>query len=285
MRKLLKRSIPYDDVREAAYQLCVDTLFHLREDIYAAFERALACEEEPGLHYLELLLENADLASEGQIPLVQDAGLPHFFVEMGHEAWIEGGALTEALREGLLQFVQSHPFRIPILNDPLNLEVKKTDYIPLQLHIECVDGDALRIRCIRVPSDSEHISCVKTFPSRHLTEALEDFVLQTVTQAEVRTAPPFLVGVGLGGTLSEAGFLAEKALMRPIGKPPSSLRSARIEQELLQKINELGIGPGGLGGETTALAFHFASAPSMPDAIPIAIRIVGSTPCISEVLF
>lgn len=281
----MTRSIFYEDIREATYRLCVETLFHLREDIFAELERAISVEEEPARHYLEILWENAEIASEGQIPITQDAGLPQFFVEMGHDLVIEEGTLQDALREGLKQFVQSHPFRIPILDDPLDPDNVKTDHMPLRLHLEHLEGDALRIRCIRIPTDSELMSRVGVFPSCNLTQQLHDFVLETVSGAEAHASPPFLVGIGLGGTVAESATLAKKALLRPIGKPPTSLQLARIEKDILQKINDLKIGPGGLGGETTTLAVHIASSPTMPDAVPISVRIVGNTPCISEVLF
>lgn len=280
----MTRTIPYDNIREAAYQLCLETLFHLRDDIYAALERALAQEEEPAHHYLELLLENADIASKGRLPLVSNPGLPEFFVEMGHEVQVEGGSLTDALREGLQTFIQNHPFRIPVLEEPLESDRIKTDALPLLLHLQPTEGDQFRIQCLRISADSERVSRVAVFSAQDISSALEDFVLKTVLDSRLRVAPPFLVGVGLGGTMAEASLQAKQALLRPIGKPPPSLSSARLEQEVMETINQLQLGPGGLGGLTTALAVHIASSAASPEAIPLAVRLSGSTSCSSEVL-
>lgn len=276
--------ISFEDVSEATYQLCHDTLFHLREDIEAALQRVSANEQELSRHYLSLLLKNAEIARKGQLPLLQGIGLPQFFIEMGSDVSIEQGTLLEAMEDGLQQFVQEHPFRISILDDPLAPERIKHDVLPLQYHFEYTAADTLTIRCIRMMSDSEKVSRVAVFSSQELAAAVEDFVLRTVLDAQLRTTPPLLVGVGLGGSVSESSILAKKALLRPIGRPPRGLAAARLEQDILQTINQLGIGPGGFGGVCTALAVHIMSAPSMPETVPVTVLLEGCTPCISEIL-
>lgn len=280
----MTRSIQYQDVCDATAQLCHESLYQLRDDVYAAIERSVDQEESPSHFYLEVLLQNADIASQGQIPLKQDFGLPQFFIEVGQEVVIEGGSLREALQEGLHQFIQNHPYRQNVLEDPLSNSASRQDILPLRYHLEEVDGDGLTIRCIRTSSDSERVSRVAVFASDELFQAVDNFVMNAVVDAQLRTTPPLLIGVGIGGSQDESGTLAKRAILRPIGKPPDNLASARLEQDILQTVNQLGIGPGGLGGTTTALSVHIDSAPCSPDAIPVTVRIMSCVPCMSEVV-
>lgn len=282
---LLTRSILYKDVCEATAQLCHETLYQLREDIYAAIERSVELEVAPSDSYLDVLLQNADIASQNKIPLQQDVGLPQFYIEVGHDVVIEGGSIKDALVEGLQNFISSHPYRLNILEDPLSFDQQRQDILPLRYNLHEVEGDGLTIRCIRTSSDSERVSRVAVFASHELFAAIDNFVMNAVLEAQLRTPPPLLIGVGIGGSQDESGALAKRALLRPIGKPPDNLASARLEQDILNTVNQLGIGPGGLGGLTTALAVHVASAPCTPEAIPVAVRLMGSTPCMSEVVF
>ncbi len=280
----MTRSILYKDVCEATAQLCHKTLYQLREDIYAAIERSVDLEQYPSDSYLDVLLQNADIASQNKIPLQQDVGLPQFFIEVGHDVVIEGGSFKDAMLEGLHQFISTHPYRLNILEDPLSFD-QRHDILPLRYKLHEVEGDGLTIRCIRTSSDSERVSRVAVFGSHELFAAIDNFVMKAVLEAQLRTPPPLLIGVGIGGSQDESGALAKRALLRPIGKPPDNLASARLEKDILNTVNQLGIGPGGLGGSTTALAVHVASAPCTPEAIPVAVRLMGCTPCMSEVVF
>lgn len=278
----LKTTISFHEIRDATCNLCATTLFTLREDIALALQKSIQTEEQPARYYLELLLKNAELANKSQIPLAQDVGMPIFFAEVGDHVDIEGGCLREAMQEGLQQFIQRYPFRFSIFEEPLFSQRQYSDYIPLRLYVDYNSGDQIKLRCIRVHADSEHVSRNAIFSADNLEMALQDFILKTVIHAQLRASPPLLIGVGLGGTLADVGLLAKKALLRPLGKPPQSLASARLEKDLLNTVNQLNIGPGGIGGKTTALAIHIEVAPAMTNAIPLAVHLMGGTPCMGE---
>ncbi len=279
----MSRVVSREELREAVYQLCFDSLFKLREDIREALEEAARVEDSQNARlYLQLLLQNAEIAERDKIPLTQEAGLPKFFIQCGSQVSVEGSSIKSAVEEGLQLFLQREPFRIPILKEPLNSKKIQKDRLPLILQLEQIPGDDFKIQCLRLDAESQRTSQIAVFSSNGLKEAITDFLLKSIIESQLRVTPPLFIGIGIGGTTAESSLLAQKALLRRMGKPAKELSVARIERELLNSVNSLGIGPGGIGGKTTALAVQIEMLPSLAEAVPVAIQIVGSMPCMAD---
>ncbi len=278
------RAVPFDAVAEAAKELFLETHFHLREDIRLALERAWEREEEPARTYIGLLLENAILASKGEVPLCRDTGVPIWFVEMGSELGMEDGLLPQAVEEGVKQAFLQYPSFSPILQDPLDVKSLITDRIPARVHLRIVQGSELRMICMRASALSELSSRLGVLEAGFAERELVEFVRQAVLQAGPWCNPPVLVGVGIGAALDDVARLAREGLLRPVGKPHARLEYARLEQEMLNAVNSLHLGPGGVGGETTALAVHIETAPCHRAAIPVAVSILGHSVRMAEVI-
>jgi fumarate hydratase subunit alpha len=278
------RVVPFDAIVEAAKELFLETHFQLREDIRLALEEACLRENEPARTYLGLLLENAEIAIKENIPLCRDTGLPIWFIEMGCELGMEDGLLRDALQEGMKQAFLQYPFQSPILLDPLDPRSNLPDQIPPMMHLRQIQGSNLRVTCIRATALSELNSRLGILRTGFTNQEIVHFVRDTVKAADAWANPPVIVGVGIGAALEDVGRLAKSALLRPVGKPHQRLEYARLEQDMLVAINQLGIGPGGIGGETTALAVHLEAAPCHRHAIPIAVFIQSHAVRMAEVL-
>lgn len=278
------RAVPFEAVVEAAKELFLETHFHLREDIRLALERAWEREEEPARTYVGLLLENATIASKGEVPLCRDVGVPVWFLEMGSELAMEDGLIHQALEEGVKQAFLQYPSFSPTLRDPLDATSFITDHIPARLHLKIVEGSELRLVCMRVSALSELSSRLGVLDAGFVEQDIVEFVRDAVSTAGPWSNPPVLVGVGLGATLDDVGYLAKSALLRPVGKPHQRLEYARLEQEMLHAVNGLKLGPGGIGGETTALAVHVETAPCHRAAIPVSVSILSHSVRVAEVI-
>jgi len=269
------RTIIYDQVVEVARELWLETHFQLREDVRLALEGASESEEQPARNYISLLLENAEVAERERLPLSSDSGMPIFFVEMGDELQLDEGTLEGALTEGMKRAFSEFPIRTPWLRDPLSAEQSTREIIPPVVHVELVAGEELKITCMRFGGESEHASRVAFLSPSYTIDDIRNFVVNSIQEARDFINPPCFVGVGIGSSFGRVGLLAKKAILRPIGKPHALLECARLEQELLHEINELGIGAGGLGGSATALAVHVDTAPAFSGAVPIAVHVQG----------
>ncbi|MBK07791.1 MAG: fumarate hydratase [Deltaproteobacteria bacterium] len=268
--------IAYETVVDAVRRLCLDTLFCMREDIRFALEQAHEKESQPAKQYISLLLENEVLAQKERIPLHHDPGVPGFFVELGKDTNVDA-FLRAAIDEGVKQSAQEHPVRPQNLQNPFVPESATADTTPSAVHVDIVEGDELKITCVRNLASGELSSRVTFLVPPYSEEDVESFVIESVRQAGVIPEPPVVIGVAVGSSLQNVVGIAKKALLRPVGKPHHVLEHAQFEQELLQSINELGIGPGGLGGLHTALAVHVEVAPSHEEAVPLAVVIQGAT--------
>lgn len=279
------RTIAYQDVVKAARELCLNTYFTLRDDVRRALEELLPLEEEPSRGYLQLLLDNAEVAQREQVPLHNDTGELSFFVEMGADVWVEGGALSAALREGVQEAFQDLPIRSFHYTEPLVADTEEVQQQEAAVHLETSDGEALKLTCVRSGSHEMRGFRLFTLQPPFSPEELETAILQLVEEVGGVIEAPLVIGVGLGGSLADVGTLARRALFRPVGKPHHVLEYARIEQGLLDAINNLRIGPGQLGGKTTALAVHVEARPSVRAALPIAIVIQSYAIRIAEHTF
>ncbi len=267
------RSIHVNTVTEAVADLCVKANYELNTDIRQALEKALSQEEsETGKSILESLIKNARIAREESLAICQDTGMAVIFVEVGQNLSIEGGSLEEAIQEGVRQGYKKGYLRNSVVADPL-LRKNTGDNTPAVIHWSLTPGDRLVIEVAPKGFGSENMSALKMLKPSDGEEGVKAFVVDTVSRAGANPCPPIVVGVGLGGTMEKAALLAKKALMRPLDKPNETPHLARIEEELLERINRLGIGPAGLGGRTTALGVNVESFPTHIAGLPVAVNI------------
>ena len=267
------REIKSDVIVEEVKKLCIEASYHLNDEVITSFNEAKEKEESPtGKDILNQLLENAEIAKKGQFPLCQDTGFAVVFVELGSEVIIKGGTLPDAINEGVRQGYKEGYLRKSILGDPL-LRKNTGDNTPAVIHIDIIPGDKLKITFLPKGGGSENMSMVKMLKPADGAEGIKSFVLERVREAGPNPCPPIVVGVGIGGTFEKAAQIAKKALLRPFGSHNPQSHLAAMEKELLEKINNLGIGPQGLGGRTTALAVHVEAYPCHIASLPVAINI------------
>jgi len=245
----------------------------LGKDVLAAFEKGLKEEVSPtGKDIFNQLIENANIAREESVPMCQDTGFAVVFLDIGQDVHIAGGDLYEAVNEGVRRGYQEGYLRKSILGHPL--ERKNTgDNTPAVIHTRIVPGDKLKITIAPKGGGSENMSGLKMLKPAEGVAGVKKFVLETVSAAGPNPCPPIVVGVGIGGTFEKAALLAKEALLRPIDQKSSLPDIAKLEEELLEEINKLGIGPQGLGGRVTALAVHVEIFSVHLASLPVAVNI------------
>jgi len=267
------KEIDVAEISAAVEELCLPTNCELNEDIRKALSKAKEREESPqGREVLKLLLKNAEIAAEQNIPICQDTGMAVLFVEIGQDLHIVGGSLTEALNEGIRRGYTKGYLRKSVVADPF-MRVNTGDNTPAVIHYDFVQGDKLKLTLAPKGFGSENMGALKMFKPADGLEAVLDFVVATVDKAGANPCPPVIVGVGIGGTMEKAAFLAKKALLREVGSGHPDKFYAELERKLLQRINNLGIGPQGYGGRTTALAVHMEVFPTHIAGLPVAVNI------------
>jgi fumarate hydratase subunit alpha len=267
------RRINAGQVTETVKRLFIEANTTLGADVVCALRKALKQEKSPiGREVLTKILENAGIAGRDAMPICQDTGLAVLFVEMGQDVHIAGGDLREAIEEGVRQ-AYAEGFLRKSLCDPLTRANTK-DNTPAVIHLDIVPGSQLKIIAMPKGGGSENMSAARMLTPAAGIDGIKKFVLETVEQAGANPCPPIIVGIGIGGSLEQACILAKKALLRPVGKAnPSDARLAQMEGELLGRINDLGIGPAGLGGKVTALAVSAEMMPCHIASLPVAVNI------------
>jgi fumarate hydratase subunit alpha len=266
------REIHVDDIVKAVRDLSIRANTELGDDVLDAFKRALDNEESPiGKDILKRLIENAHTAKNEQIPMCQDTGLAVVYVEMGQDVHVVGGAIKEAVDEGVRQGYQAGYLR-KSLCDPVTRE-NTGDNTPAMIHFDVVPGDRFKIVVAPKGGGGENMSQVVMLSPADGIEGAKGFVVQRVKDSGGKPCPPIIVGVGIGGTFEKSALLAKKALLRPVGSKNTDPRLDHMEKEWLEEINRLGIGPQGLGGRTTALAVHITTMPCHIASIPVAVNI------------
>ncbi|MTV48666.1 fumarate hydratase [Heliobacillus mobilis] len=266
------RTITFEQVASAVEELCIKANTNIGADVTAALEKAKATEESPlGKSILGHIMDNNEIARNELVPICQDTGMAVVFVTIGQDVHVDGG-LTDAINEGVRRGYEKGYLRKSVVKDPLE-RVNTGDNTPAVIHYDIVPGDKLHIMVAPKGFGSENMSQLKMFKPADGVEAVKKFVIEAVEKAGPNPCPPIVVGVGIGGTMEKCAFLAKKALLRHIGHRNEKAHLASLEEELLEKINNLGIGPQGLGGRTTALTVNIESYPTHIAGLPCAVNI------------
>lgn len=266
------REIDVGIITEKVRDLCIEANTDIGEDVLRAFDRAMEKEESPvALDILKELKENARIAKEEKLPICQDTGTAVVFLEVGQNVHLVGGDLREAVfegvrrgfREGYLRKSMCHPFT----------RANTGDNTPAVVHTEIVPGDRVKVTVAPKGGGAENMSRVIMLTPSEGVEGIKRFVVQRVKEAGSNPCPPTIVGIGIGGNFEQSALLAKKSLIRPLGSPNPDPELNRLESEILTAINNLGIGPQGLGGRTTALAVHILMMPCHIASFPLAVNI------------
>ncbi len=267
------RTIKTDQIIENVKEMCIEANHYLTPDMEEALKAAAQSEKAPlGKQILGQLKENLEIAAEEMIPICQDTGMAVLFVEIGQEVHIEGGSLTEALQEGVRRGYTEGFLRKSVVKDPLIRENTK-DNTPAVIHYNLVEGDDMKITVAPKGFGSENMSRIFMLKPADGEEGVKEAILTAVKDAGPNACPPMVVGVGIGGTFEKCALLAKKALTRPVNERSHIPYVKAMEEELLARINQTGIGPGGLGGSTTALAVNINTYPTHIAGLPVAVNI------------
>ncbi len=267
------RTIKTDEIIENVKEMCIEANHYLTPDMEEALKAAAQSEKAPlGKQILGQLKENLEIAAEEMIPICQDTGMAVLFVEIGQEVHIEGGSLTEALQEGVRRGYTEGFLRKSVVKDPLIRENTK-DNTPAVIHYDLVEGDGMKITVAPKGFGSENMSRIFMLKPADGEEGVKEAILTAVKDAGPNACPPMVVGVGIGGTFEKCALLAKKALTRPVNERSHIPYVKAMEEELLSRINQTGIGPGGLGGSTTALAVNINTYPTHIAGLPVAVNI------------
>ncbi len=267
------REIDASDITAAVRSLCQEANFDLPDDVLDALRKAAEREESPtGREILRQCLRNARIAREERVPLCQDTGFAVVFLDLGQEVRIVGGDLTEAVNAGVREGYAEGYLRKSIVADPLRRK-NTSDNTPAMIHVAIVPGDRLKITVAPKGGGSENMSAVRMLAPADGEEGIKNFVVEWVKQAGANPCPPVVVGVGIGGTFEGVALLAKKALLRPLGSAHPDPFYARLERELGERINALGVGPQGLGGRVTALGVQIEVFPCHIASLPVAVNL------------
>lgn len=267
------RDIDVGEIIDAVERLCIDANYYLNEDISAALSEGMSREEsDTGREILAQLIENAHIAGKDKMAICQDTGMAVVFLEVGQEAHIVGGSLKDAINEGVRRGYDKGYLRKSVVKDPIE-RVNSGDNTPAIIHYEIVEGDRVKITVAPKGFGSENMSGLRMLKPSDGIEGVKKFILETVDNAGPNPCPPIIVGVGVGGTMEKAAFLAKKALLRPINLRNEIEYVKELEGEMLESINRLGIGPSGLGGRITALAVNVEVFPTHIAGLPVAVNI------------
>lgn len=267
------RTIDVADITRNIKQMCIEANHFLSEDMDEAMKQAVQTEKAPlGRQILCQLQDNLKIAGEDMIPICQDTGMAVIFMEIGQEVHFEGGSLADAVNEGVRQGYTEGYLRKSVVKDPILRENTK-DNTPAVIHYDMVEGDQVKITVAPKGFGSENMSRVFMLKPADGIEGVKDAIMSAVRDAGPNACPPMVVGVGVGGTFEKCALLAKQALTRPVNEHSEIPYVKELEEEMLEKINKTGIGPGGLGGSTTALAVNINTYPTHIAGLPVAVNI------------
>lgn len=267
------KTVQVEEITRNIKEMCIEANHYLSEDMEKAFGRAVWEEESPlGKQVLGQLTENLKIAAQDQIPICQDTGMAVIFIRVGQEVHFEGGSLEAAIHEGVRQGYTEGYLRKSVVKDPIFRENTK-DNTPAVIHYEIGEGSQVEITVAPKGFGSENMSRIFMLKPADGIEGVKAAILTAVREAGPNACPPMVVGVGIGGTFEKCALLAKKALTRNLEEQPSQAYVRELEEEMLEKINKLGIGPGGLGGLKTALAVNIETYPTHIAGLPVAVNI------------
>ncbi len=266
------REIAVTEITKLIKRLCIESCISLNEDIIKVLKRAEEKEEsEIGKKVIKQLLENEKIAKNEGIPLCQDTGVTLVYLEIGQDVHFIGGDLKEAIQEGVRQGYKEGYLRKSVCH-PLSRE-NTGDNTPAIIHFEIVAGDKVKITVMPKGAGSENMCTATVLTPAAGLKGIEQFVCQTIERAAVNTCSPLIVGVGIGGTIDKAAFLAKKALLRPVGERARDKTLAQLEEKWLEMFNNLGYGPLGLGGRVTCLDVHIETHPCHIASLPVGVNV------------
>lgn len=267
------RTVLVSEITACLRDMCIEANHYLTEDMKCALDNAKNTEESPlGKQIIGQLQDNLKIAGEDMIPICQDTGMAVVFAEIGQDVHIEGGSLEDAINEGVRLGYTEGFLRKSVVNDPL-IRVNTKDNTPAVIHYEIVPGDKVKLTLAPKGFGSENMSRVFMLKPAEGEEGVKNAILTAVKDAGPNACPPMVVGVGIGGTFEKCALMAKKALTRPVNEHSEIEWVANMEKEMLERINKSGIGPGGLGGSTTALAVNINTYPTHIAGLPVAINI------------
>lgn len=266
------REVNVDKVTENIKEMCIEANHFLTDDMKKVFKNAVVSEKSPlGKQVLNQLNENLDIAANDMIPICQDTGMAVVFINVGQDVHFTGGNITDAINEGVRQGYVEGFLRKSVVNDPIIRENTK-DNTPAVIHYNIVPGDKVDITVAPKGFGSENMSRVFMLKPADGIEGVKDAILTAVKDAGPNACPPMVIGVGIGGTFEKCALLAKKALTRNVEEESPVPYVRKLEKEMLEKINKLGIGPGGLGGTQTALAINIETYPTHIAGLPVAVN-------------
>ena len=267
------REINVDEIVKNIKEMCIEANHFLSEDMKQVYEGAVRDEKSAlGRQILNQLQENLKVAGEDMIPICQDTGMAVVFINVGQEVHFTGGNITDAVNEGVRQGYVDGYLRKSVVKDPIYRENTK-DNTPAVIHYNIVTGDKVEITVAPKGFGSENMSRVFMLKPADGIEGVKEAILTAVKDAGPNACPPMVIGVGIGGTFEKCALLAKKALIRNLNEKPEKEYVKELEEEMLEKINRLGIGPGGLGGTKTALAVNIETYPTHIAGLPVAVNI------------
>lgn len=267
------REISSRKITEVVRKLCIEANYNLPEDIERSLQEFYDNESwDIAKDMLDKIIKNVAIAKNEQVPICQDTGMACVFLEIGQDVHVTGDLIEKAVNEGVRQGYADGYLRKSVVNDPID-RINTGDNTPAAIYYDIVQGDQIKITVVPKGFGSENMSKIKMLKPAEGIEGVKEFIIETVEEAGPNPCPPMIVGVGIGGTFDKAAFLAKKALMRPIDARNKDEKYASLEEELLEKINKLGIGPQGFGGNTTALGLNIETYPTHIAGLPVAVNI------------
>jgi len=268
------REIKISEITEAISRLFQEACYYLPEDVLTALKNARKKEEAPvARDVLDRILENTEIAAKGEIPLCQDTGNAIVFLELGQEVHITGGDLYTAVNEGVRQGYDKGYLRKSVVRQPFSARVNTKDNTPAIIYTDIVPGDELKIIAKPKGGGSENMTRLTVLTPAQGRQGIIDFVVNRVDESGSNPCPPVIVGVGIGGTTDKTMLMAKKGLLRKVGEPNPDAEVAELEREILERVNNLGIGAMGYGGRITALAVHVDTFPCHIASLPVAVNL------------
>ena len=267
------REINISEITNTVKELCIEANYYLSNDIKEALN--IAKENETwslAENILDQIILNGDISKNERIPMCQDTGMACIFLEIGQDVHITGGLLEDAINEGVRQGYEEGYLRKSVVKDPIN-RVNTKDNTPAIIYYDIVEGDKIKITVAPKGFGSENMSRIKMLKPSDGINGVKDFIIETVKLAGPNPCPPIVIGVGIGGSFDKVAYLAKKALIRPINQRNIDVFYKELEEEMLEKVNELGIGPQGFGGKTTALGLNIEVYPTHIAGLPVAVNI------------